>query len=172
VSAVRRRPARLPPERAWDYALGLLGRQAYSAAELGRRLVRRGLAQAETDRVIARLQELSLLDDARYAEAFVRSRRGAKGTLALRRELGRKGVADHHVEAALGEAGEPDQLAAALAVLDTHAWRFADAAGDDPDAARRARARAAAFLARRGFAPDDVAAALERAWPDPGSSRG
>lgn len=164
----RRRPAPLTPERAWDYALWLLGRQAYSAAELERRLRRRHLSATESARIVARLQDLQLLDDARYAEAYVHARRHARGVAALRHELRRKGVAEHHVEAALGEAGEPDQVAAAADLLEARAWRFADAADTDPARARRGRARAAAFLARRGFAPDVVHEALERAWSDDG----
>ena len=164
----RRRPAPLTPERAWDYALWLLGRQAYSAAELERRLRRRQLSATESARVVARLQELHLLDDARYAEAYVHARRHARGVAALRHELRRKGVAEHHVESALGEAGAADQVAVAAELLEAQAWRFADAGDDDPARARRGRARAGAFLARRGFAPDVVHEALERAWPDDG----
>ncbi len=167
MSPGRRGPPRpLTPERAWDHALWLLGRQAYSAAELERRLLRRQLAKPEAERVVARLRELGLLDDARYAESYVDARKRAKGTRALRVELHRKGVGEEEIEAALSEAGESDQLAVALDLLGRHSWRFADAAGEDLDVARRARARAAAFLARRGFAPDVVAEALSRTWPD------
>ncbi len=162
----RRRPsAPLTRERAWDYALSLLARQAYSAAELERRLLRRQLPEDEAARVLARLQQLHLLDDAAYAEAYVRSRKRAKGTLALRQALRRKGLDETHVDAALAEEGEVDQAATAAAVLAAQAWRFEDGGSDD-DRARKARARAAAFLARRGFDPDTVAAALARTWPD------
>jgi regulatory protein len=162
----RRRPAPLRPERAWDYALWLLGRQAYTAAELRRRLLRRGLADDEAERVVARLEELQLIDDARYAQAYVRSRRHAKGALGLRHELRRRGLEETHVETALLEEGAADQAAAAAGLLAAHAWRFEGARSEDPETARKARARAAAFLARRGFEPDAVAEALERAWPD------
>ena len=168
VPGRRRPPAPLTRERAWDYALSLLARQAYSAAELERRLLRRHLPQDEAARVLARLQELHLLDDAAFAEAYVRSRRRAKGTMALRQALRRKGIDETHVDAALAEEGEADQAAAAVAVLAAQAWRFADVGSDDPDLARKARARAAAFLARRGFDPDAVSTALARAWPDTG----
>ncbi len=168
MSAPRRRSPRAPltRERAWDYALSLLARQAYSAAELERRLLRRQLPAAEAARVVARLKELHLLDDAAYAEAYVRSRKRAKGTLALRQALRRKGLDETHVDAALAEEGEVDQAATAAAVLAAQAWRFEDGGSDDVHRARKARARAAAFLARRGFDPESVAAALARTWLD------
>ena len=163
----RRRPsAPLTRERAWDYALSLLARQAYSTAELERRLLRRELPEDEAARVLARLQQVHLLDDAAYAQAYVRSRKHAKGTLALRHALRRKGIDETHVDAALAEEGEVDQAATAAAVLAAQAWRFEDGGSDDADRARKARARAAAFLARRGFDPDTVAGALARTWPD------
>ena len=144
----------------------LLSRQAYSAAELRRRLLRRGLTEADAERVLARLQELQLIDDALYAQAYVRSRRRSKGPLALREELRRRGLDEAHVERALAEEGEPDQGATAAAVLTAQAWRFEDARSSDREIARKARARAAAFLARRGFEPDAVADALETSWPE------
>ena len=152
-------------------------------------MARRGLDPALCAETVARLQELRLLDDRSYAEAYVRRRRDERGRLALRAELRRKGVAEALVEGVL--AGDDDdlglddtqQLRAAAALLAKHAWRFegrpgaaASGAGDalaadpDPGAAaldlRRRRARAASFLARRGFTPDIVSSALAHAFSD------
>ena len=164
MSERRRRgpPAPLAPERAWEYALQLLGRQAYSAAELERRLLRRSLDPEHAARVVARLIELRLLDDAGYAGAYVRSRRSAKGPIALRQELRRKGVDERHVEAALAEEGSDDPVATALALLQRNAWRYQGVACADDASAQAARRRALAFLARRGFEPDTASEALER----------
>lgn len=162
----RRPPAPLTPEKAWDYALLLLGRQAYSVAELERKLLRRALPGSDAARVVARLEELGLLDDARYAEAYVRSRRSTKGPIALRQELRRKGVSEGHVEAALAAEGADDPVAAAAALLERNAWRFDAVDSDDRERARAARRRAMALLARRGFDIDVVHAALERIWPE------
>jgi SOS response regulatory protein OraA/RecX len=181
----------LAPERAWSYALWLLGRQAYTASEIAERLARRGLDPALCEETVARLQELRLLDDRSYAESYVRRRRDERGRLALRTELRRKGVAEALVEGVLaGDDDEPgldddQQLKAAAALLAKHAWRFegrpaaasTSATGDpptgdpDPRAAaldrRRRRARAASFLARRGFTPDVVSAALAHGFGEP-----
>ncbi len=132
---------------------------------------------------------MRLLDDRAFAEAYVRRRRDERGRLALRTELRRKGVDEALVEDVL--AGDDDdrgldddqQLAAASALLAKQAWRFAvRPSGDAPDAGapdgaapadggarlerQRRRARAAAFLARRGFTPEVVGEALALAFRD------
>lgn len=181
-----RAPRPLEAERAWDYALDLLARRAATAAEVAERLERRGVERARVDEIVARLVELRLLDDRAFAAAYLRRRRDQRGRHALRAELLRKGVGEEVVEGALrGEddevaLDEDQQRAAAAALLAKHAWRFAprpvapaagatppDAARADADARRRARARAAAFLARRGFAPDAVASAVAELPGDP-----
>ncbi|MBW6456608.1 MAG: recombination regulator RecX [Trueperaceae bacterium] len=191
LSPSRRPPRPLAPERAWSYALWLLGRQAYTASELGDRLARRGLDPALCVETVARLQELQLLDDRAFAASFVRRRRDERGRLALRADLRRKGIDEALIERVLaGDDDDPglsdeQQLTAATALLAKHAWRFAGrpapaeprgdaedgAAGDggrDPRLDRqRSRARAAAFLARRGFTPGVVSEALALAFRDP-----
>jgi len=167
------------PERAMDYALWLLGRQAYSEAEMRARLGRRALPQADIDRVVARLRELNLVNDARFAQGYVRNRQHARGRLALRGELKRKGIRDDTIDDVIaggdGDTALDDaqQAAAATQLLRKHAWRFTPKAvetGDDERLARleaqKRMARAAAFLARRGFTPDAVRQALADAWGD------
>lgn len=146
----------------------LLGRRAYTEAELRQRLLRRSLAEAECDRVLARLKELQLLDDRVFTGAYLRSRAQERGRLALRQELRRKGVDDEVVsEAMAGDEltpafDEAQQRAAARALLAKHAWRFPVPSEDDGQRGlAKLKARASAFLARRGFAPDAVAEAIE-----------
>ena len=152
-------------DRALSYTLWLLGRRDYSEKELRDRLTRKGAGAADIDRVIARLDDLDLVDDARVAAGLVRVRRKKRGVFALRRELRRKGIVGSTAEDALAPVTHESQLAAALRILERHAWRF-----EDRDA--RSRARAYAFLARRGFPPDVVREALgasERFDEDGGS---
>jgi regulatory protein len=158
-----RRRARTPltPDEAWDYALRLLTGRAMSAEEVRTRLVRRGLPDDDAQRVIRRLVDLRLLDDAVYAEAYVRNRAAQRGRLALRQELRRKGIAEALVDDALVERSDADEATAARALLHKGSWRFAAAHGDDPQKAAAARARAFALLARRGFAVDAARAAVE-----------
>jgi regulatory protein len=138
-----------PLERAWPYALWLLSRQAMSRAQLRDRLRRKGADDATIAEVLTRLTQQRFLDDAALAEQYVASRSRQKGPRALRLELRRKGVAEAEVEAALSSLSEEAQLTAARALLTKYAWRFK---GD--------RAKAYAFLLRRGFLPEIVQQAL------------
>jgi regulatory protein len=160
VSRRIRPPSPLAPERAWDYALLLLGRRAYTVHEMRERLRRRALAEHEVARVVGRLEELRLVDDRAFARAYVASRADTHGVLALRHALRRKGVAEAIVDDVLADRSEHDQLAAAEALLRKHAWRFAS-----PKTAEAGRARAFALLARRGFAPDAAREAVDAVLP-------
>lgn len=139
------------------YLLRLLTRRDYAAAELDERMRRKGIAEDERSAALDRVRELDLIDDARVAEMHVRSHAHRKGRLALRRDLRARGLDDATVEAALRPLDEDQQIEAASGVLAKQRWRFAS--GD----ARKARAKAASFLSRRGFAGDVVAVALEAA---------
>lgn len=140
-------------DRALSYTLWLLGRRDYSEKELRDRLARKGAEPMDVERVIARLVDLELVDDEKYAAGFVRTRRRKKGSLALRQELRRKGIQGEIAEAALAPVTHSSQVETARRILGKHAWRFEDR---DP----RARSRAFGFLARRGFPPDVVHEAL------------
>lgn len=141
--------------RAVRYLLWLLGRRDHARAELERRLERKPVTPEVRERALRRLEELDLLDDGRVAEGFVRGRRHRKGRLALRREMARLGLPEEATEAALAPLSDDDQLEAAREVLIKHAWRFAS--GDR----RKDRAKAAGFLARRGFPADPAREAVD-----------
>lgn len=132
-------------KRAWNYSLWLLGRKAYTRSELRRKLARKEVSETDIARILEQLEGYAFVDDAAYARGYVRDRRRRKGTLALRQELRRKGVPEEDIASALDGLDDTSQLEAAAALLAKHAWRFSR--GDS----RRDRARAFAFLARRGF---------------------
>jgi len=162
-----------PPtrERAWEYLLNLLTRQDYTVAELRSKLARRGVGGDTAEELLARLVELGLVDDEAYAERYVSSRSQSHGRIALRRELVRRGVDEEVVEPHLDTLDPEQQASAATALLRKNAWRYrpeepdAEAGAEDDHARfarlKRAEARARAFLARRGFDPDAVQAAIE-----------
>ena len=152
-------PDAYPYERAWNYVLWLLGRQAYTTGQLKDKLGRKGATQETVTRVLDKLTELKLVDDALYAEAFVRSRSRNKGAIRLRQELFRKGVAEPLVDKAVGELDEETQLESALALAEKNLWRWKG----EP---RQRYAKAYAFLARRGFPVEVVRGALEQTFAD------
>lgn len=171
-----RKPKPFTPERAWNYLLFLLSRRAYTVAELRERLLRRGLPDGEAEPLLTRLQELKLVDDAAYAEQYVRSRKQARGRLVLRRELTRKGVGEELVEQEMAGLSPTQQADAATELLLKNAWRYQPAPKEaGPDGVLsdeqayawrqqmfKARGKAFGFLARRGFGAEAAAQALER----------
>lgn len=141
--------------RALRYLLWLLGRRDYARAELEARLKRKPVDPEVAARALERLEELDLVDDVRTAKGFVRGRKHRQGRLALGREMSKRGLGEEAREAALAPLSDEQQLAAAAEVLDKHAWRFAS--GER----RKDWAKAAGFLARRGFPADAAREALD-----------
>jgi regulatory protein len=124
-----------------------------STAQLRERLVKKGAGPEDIERVLTKLEELRYLDDAGFAEAFVNSRKRKKGRLAIARELAQKGITGELREAALAGVDEQAQLATARQLVAKNLWRWS--------AKPKARAKAFAFLARRGFPGEIVQRALE-----------
>jgi regulatory protein len=110
---MRRQPKKLAnEEQLYTLALRALMRRAHSVHEMHQALERRAEEPAHVPRILKRLKEQNLLDDARYARQFARyhaeSRR--QGRYRIARELRARGVPDRHIEAALEELfGELDE---------------------------------------------------------------
>lgn len=142
------------PGRAHRRALGLLARRDHSRAELLAKLVRAGHGRAEAERVVEDLAGQGLVSDARFAEAFIRSRieRGG-GPLRVRRDLEARGVGRTTVERLL----DPDDEAWEARARKAREKRFGSAPpGEGGEAARQAR-----FLRGRGFTHRQVRRAID-----------
>ena len=134
-----------------DRALRLLARREHSRAELAQKLAAHGTTE-EIQAVLETLERSGLLSDARYAEAFVRSKAGRFGTFKLRHELRSRGVAENLIDAALAQGGADDRARA------QELWRrkFGAAPISAAEYARQAR-----FLQRRGFSADTIRRVLK-----------
>lgn len=159
-------------------AAALLAARPWAVAEMRRRLAALGYPAVLVETTVARLVELGYLDDARFAAAWIasRDRSRPRGSAALRRELGRRGIEPAIIEAALTgrdeaphegrgsaadlPAGSAD-LAAALRLLE----RRATALAREPDPRKR-RQKAYALLARNGFDPDVCVRAISTSQED------
>ncbi|MGA2482017.1 MAG: regulatory protein RecX [Candidatus Acidiferrales bacterium] len=100
------RPRKLESEsELYDAALRALMRRAHSVFEMRKTLERRSEDKGLAKRVLARLKNENLLDDARYAKQFVRYRIESRrqGKFRIARDLRARGVPDRHIEAALEE---------------------------------------------------------------------
>lgn len=146
-----RRPRQ--PQTATQRALGLLTRREHSRKELTRKLVARGLEVGEVEAAVQRLAGEGWQDDARFAEALVRSRAGAGyGPIRIRAELGTHGL-DRETIAVAMDTFEGDWIESARGLVRR---RFGDGIGDD----RVRQRKAADLLVRRGFAAEHVRAAV------------
>jgi regulatory protein len=95
----RRRRARPEPRggteaQAKDVCLRLLTDRARSRAELATKLEQKGFTADVAERTLDRLTEVGLIDDADFAQQWVRSRHlySGKGKRAIALELRRKGI--------------------------------------------------------------------------------
>lgn len=159
-----RRAAIDDPEVILVAALRILERRARSTADLRGRLVSAGYQAVHVDGIVARLESVGLLDDARYARDWVaaRDRYRPRGERALRQELGLRGVSGPMIDdvlAARRSAGADPDLGGEFGGQPTGRdapWIAIDAAGTDarppgePDleGARRLIARRRADLDR------------------------
>jgi regulatory protein len=126
-------------------AIRLLARREHSRAELMAKLSAHG-SEEEIDHVLNDLQGSGLLSDARFAEAWVRSRSGRDGLARLRQSLRQKGIGDELIAASVGEL--PDEQSRAREVW---AKKFGAAPTDAREWAKQAR-----FLQGRGFSVDVI----------------
>lgn len=138
-------------------ALRWLARRDHSVHELKQKWSKKEVDEAAQKSALERLDELQLIDDRRVAEQVVRQLQERKGRLAVRQALQRKGVSEAVQDAALSPLDERQQRIAASELLRRNAWRF-----ESTDLPKR-RAKAARFLAGRGFKGDAVHAALDDA---------
>lgn len=116
-------------------------------AQLADDLAARAVPEDVAERVLDRFTEVGLVDDAAFAEAWVRSRHTGRrlSRRALTQELRRKGVDDETVTAAVGEIDADDERAAAAALV---AKRLPATRG----LAREARVRRlVGMLGRKGY---------------------
>ena len=127
--------------------LRLLTARARTRAELAGQLTKRGYPDDVSTQVLDRLAQVGLVDDADFAEQWVRSRRvnAGKGKRALAAELRNKGVDNDVITAALADAGAERERAEQLVRDKLRRERL----NDDDDA--KVMRRLVGMLARRGY---------------------
>jgi len=133
--------------QAKDLCLRLLTDRARSRAELAERLAKKGYSAEIAERVLDRLAEVGLVNDADFAQQWVHSRHtySGKGKRALALELRRKGIGQDDAAEALAQIDSEDERARATELV---AKKLRTVSADDRDRAVR---RLVSMLARRGF---------------------
>jgi len=124
-----------------------------SRLQLSRKLAERNIPEDVAEAVLDRFEEVRLVDDAEFAEMWVRSRsqtrKLAKG--ALRRELAEKGIDQETAANALEQLSDEDEEAAARELVERK-LRNARSLEDRADRDKAVR-RLASMLARKGYQP-------------------
>lgn len=140
--------------RARDAALNLLSYRPRTAAELRRRLREKGFPDPVVERCVGELTERRLVDDASFAQSYVRDRLRLRprAPMALLQELRAKGVDWDTARATLDEVWQQEQVSETELARQL-ATRWTPRAGET---ALRARRRLYDFLARRGFSADVI----------------
>jgi regulatory protein len=135
-------------EQARALCLRLLTARAHTRAELAGQLTKRGYPDDVSARVLDRLTEVGLVNDADFAEQWVNSRRAnaGKGKRALAAELRTKGLDDDVIDAALNGIDAPSEYQKAAKMVQSR-LRRENLDGDQAKVARRL----AGMLARRGY---------------------
>lgn len=139
----------------YDRALDLLSQRPYTARDMRRKLIQKEIPADEADAVVERLTEAGLIDDAKYALAFARSKLLGSGASRrrIRDDLARKGVKGEIASEAV-EQVIVDEEVDTKAVIERAARKKIASMGDlEPLVLRR---RLFAFLARRGYDPDEI----------------
>ncbi|HSP39126.1 MAG TPA: RecX family transcriptional regulator [Frankiaceae bacterium] len=143
--------------QAHDLCLRMLTDRARTRHELNEVLRNEGLTGEIIDSVLNRLVALRLIDDAAYAESFVRSRqRAGVAKRSVTRELHAKGIAEPEAEAALATI-DPKHERETARLLATR--RAARTVGMPIEARRR---RLYGLLARRGYPSDLVRSVVDQ----------
>ena len=138
-------------------ALRALMRRAHSVYEMRMLLERRAADEVMVRAVLDRLRRETLLDDARYAREFARTRAAHRkqGRFRIARELRARGVPDRHIDVALDEAFAETNEEEMLKERIERKLRFVRGKPDE-----RKRASLYASLLRSGFSSDQIRRAM------------
>ena len=136
-------------EQAHTLCLRLLTARSRTRSELSGQLAKRGYPDDVAETVLSRLAAVGLIDDADFAEQWVRSRRAraGKGKRALAAELRTKGVDDDLIAAALDGIDATAERERAEQLVEQKLRRETLADADDTKVMRRL----VGMLARRGY---------------------
>lgn len=146
-----------------EAAIGLLARRERSRSELRLALKRKSFDASIIESVLDGIEKEGLQSDARFASAWVETRRrlSPRGRAALSFELRQKGISDAKAVEALKRYSDEDEQAALRDLIESRLSRWTDSNDDK----HKIKHRLLGFLTRRGFAYEDIRAALARDFP-------
>nr|WP_200803802.1 regulatory protein RecX [Pseudonocardia thermophila] len=148
--------------------LRLLTDRARTRHELAQALKKKGIPDEAADEVLSRFGEVGLIDDAAFAEQWVRSRHRYRGLArrAIAAELRRKGVDDEVVGEALAEVDPEAEEARAHELVVKRLRTMTITTREQQLSAAR---RLVGMLARKGYDPGTVYGVVRRALAERGA---
>ena len=134
-------------ERALELAYRTLSTKDRTVAEVRAFLARKRVDPEAIEHAVAELTAARFLDDERYARLFAEDKRGIErwGSQRIERDLHRRGVPGHLIEAALAATDRDDEFATAIGLLSEKL---------PPCESDRDRDRAWRLLVRKGYEPE------------------
>jgi regulatory protein len=151
----------LTPPSAYNYALNLLAARPYATSALYRKLIQKQYSAADADDAIRRLVDNGLLNDAKYAEQYARSKILTTGASKrrLQQDLYRKGIKGDVATNAIASVIEQEEIDPAAVIEHVAKKKLAQMGDLEPLVLRR---RLFAFLARRGYDVDEIKSVVSR----------
>jgi regulatory protein len=146
---------------AYDYALNLLSARPYASQALHRKLIQKQYSAADANDAIRRLVDNGLLDDAKYAEQYARSKILTTGASKRRltQDLYRKGIKGDVATDAIANVIEQEEIDTDAVIERVARKKLAQLGDLEPLVLRR---RLFAFLARRGYDVDEIKRIVSR----------
>ena len=140
---------------AYNYALNLLSARPYAIKALHRKLIQKEYSAADADDAIRRLVDAGLLDDAKFAEQYARSKILSTGASKrrLQQDLYRKGIKPDVATNAITQVIDDEEIDIAAVVERVARKKLAQLGDLEPLVLRR---RLFGFLARRGYDVDEI----------------
>lgn len=150
-----------PGPTAYNYALNLLSARPYSTSALYRKLIQKKYSAADAEGAIRRLVDNGLLNDAKYAEQYARSKILTTGTSTrrLQQDLYRKGIKGELATTAIANVIEQEEIDTDALVERVARKKLAQLGDLEPLVLRR---RLFGFLARRGYDLDEIKSVVTR----------
>ncbi|MGP5164455.1 regulatory protein RecX [Arthrobacter rhombi] len=158
-----RDPEADPESAARAIVLRQLTGSPKSRKQLADKLLERDIPDGIAENILDRFEELQLIDDAAFADAWVRSRARTRGLSrsALRRELRDKGIAEELSAAALEQLSGEDEVEMARELVEKKVRSMP--AGLERDKGVR---RLVAMLGRKGYSSGIAFRVVNEVWPD------
>lgn len=152
-----------PESQAREIVLRQLTASAKSRDQLRRKLAEKEIPEDIAEQVLDRFEEVNLVDDTAFAEAWVRGRARSRGLArsAIRRELRQKGIDGEQAEEALEQLTDEDEAQTARTMVDKK-LRSPSMGADREKEVRRL----VGMLCRKGYGPGLAFRIVGDAWDE------